>query len=52
MHLALLAVGFVLGVIMFCLGLRRRQRRLIAAGVVVMSVTGSLLLVLHLLGFY
>ncbi len=52
MHLALLAVCFVLGVIMFCLGLRRRKRELIAVGVVVMLATGSLLLTLHILGFY
>jgi hypothetical protein len=52
MHIALLAVCFVLGLIMLWLGLRRRKRPLIAAGVVVMLVTGSLLLMLHLLGFY
>ena len=52
MHIALLAVCLVLGVIMLWLGLRQRKRPMIAAGVVVMLVTGSLLLILHLLGFY
>jgi drug/metabolite transporter superfamily protein YnfA len=52
MHIALLAVCFVLGVIMLWLGLRQRKRPLIAVGVVVMLVTGLLLLILHILGFY
>ena len=52
MLVALWAVGFILVVIMLLPGLRRRQTPLIAAGAVVMLVTGSPLLVFHLLGYY
>lgn len=52
MLIALWAVGFILGVVVLLLGLRRRQTPLIATGAVVMLVTGSPLLVFHLLGFY
>jgi hypothetical protein len=52
MQIALWIVGFVIGAIMLGLGLRRRQRPLIAVGLVLMLVTGSLLLTFHLLGFY
>jgi drug/metabolite transporter superfamily protein YnfA len=52
MHIALLAVCFVLGVIMLWLGLRQQKRPLVVVGVVVMLASGLLLLILHLLGFY
>ena len=52
MLVALWAVGFILGVIVLLPGLKCRQTLLIAAGAVVMLVTGSPLLVFHLLGYY